>query len=55
MKVYVVISEPAIAITDDYYSIEKIFDSEDKAKEFVEENNKKNQYIEFSYEEYELE
>lgn len=55
MKVYVVISKPSIITTYDDYILEKIFDSEDKAKEFVEENNKKNQYIEFFYEEYELE
>ena len=57
MKVYIVMSEPYNVLTDDEYTIEKVFDKEYKANAYVKEKNKeyKNKHRRFFHDEYELE
>lgn len=50
MRVYVVIAEPYNMLTDDAYTIEKIFDSVEKAEAYVKEkNNVKKEDREYIY------
>jgi len=57
VKVYIVMSEPYNVLTDDEYTIEKVFDKEYKANAYVKEKNKeyKNKHRRFFHDEYELE
>ena len=56
MKVYIVMSEPYNVLTDEEYTIERVFDKENKANAYVKEKNKeyKNKHRRFFCEEYEV-